>query len=547
MLSSIILLSALLAPCSAQIPDLLPVKAAKTGAELAQAAEAASSQEGPVQAGPQDLRGAIRRALAIHDSMRSDLLVNGVRVSAAEVDRQVLYRVGQVQIRQKLIEMIVDDQMAVLIEEGKKKKSDFAVFEQAVTDRIAKSIKEYASKNPGKDFWAELEKSNTSKEEFRTMIRSTLLFDKIFFPGIPKNWPEITKEAIMASGGEQGTAFFERLEESVKEGQKVPDLFLYICRQWVVKKMMEWSEVKYASDGLAKDACLSINGKHWKTKDAMIALAQKITAVDRESALLEIVLQAALKGALQKAGSYLDDQQFKVEFQKYREPYDKTPFTVEVMATMFKGYPSFETYKARWRLERSYENLISKEINDDSLEEHAKVAKAFLSDGRVSVNLLRLPAFDDSKGRWISQGFAKAEALADKIMEDIVAKKISFTEAMARYGKWPALAEEQGFYVSKSLNELRLPLKESDYTDFIEGYSVAEELFYRGKVDHVVGPFRGRDGYYICYIVDRIPAGAPMDLTDKNSRDLVKQDYLSHRFLRWANEVASKTKVHLAN
>ena len=35
---------------------------------------------------------------------------------------------------------------------------------------------------------------------------------------------------------------------------------------------------------------------------------------------------------------------------EYRQPYDSTPFTVEIIATRFKGYPCLEAFRSRWRL-----------------------------------------------------------------------------------------------------------------------------------------------------------------------------------------------------
>jgi hypothetical protein len=488
------------------------------------------------------LEHALARATELESMLTQPMSVNGQKLDPLEVQRQTLYLVGTRQMRQKLIEMLIDDQIAEQIRNGRNK-AEFDVIENEVKTAIAKNISEFTTKNPGKNFWEELRKTNTTREEYFTMQRSTLMFDKVFFPGIPKNWPDITKECIIAAGGEQGMQFFKRFEESVKEGQQVPALWLHICRQWVMSKLKEWSDVRYASDGLPNDVCLEVNGNQWKTEDAMRALGLKITPTDRRRALTEIALQTAMRQKLEASGHWLNDEQFQKELAEYREPYDKTPFTLEVMALNFKGFPSFEIYKQRWRIQRSYEHMIAKEINDENLTKHLDKAKSFLADGRISLKLIRIPAFDDATGTWAENGWGNALQTANQAMEMIASKEMTFDEAIKSVSSWPEHMTNQGQLLGKSLNEIRQELRESEYSDFIAGYSVAEILYYDVPAGQVAGPLRGQDGYYIGFVTNKQAPTSSVDLKDKNQRDLVKQDFISHRFLQWSNEVAATTTV----
>ncbi len=488
----------------------------------------------------QGIRLALHKAMEVLKDLKKPIRVDGVLLDQKEVDRQTVYLAGQRMIRKKLIEMLVDDQIAQQIKEGKKKASDFKILEDEVTKSIKEQIETFKKKNPSRDFYAELRKAGISKAEFKTLTRSTMLFDKIFFPGIPKNWPDLTKEAIIASGGAQGQAFFQRFEEAVKKGQKMPPLLLQICRQWVLGKLQEWSDIKYASDGLPLDLCLTVNGRTWRTEDALRAVAPSIKPEDRARALTEIVLSTALKKRLKEKGFWLDDAAFKKEFEAYRKPYAKSPFNVKVMALTFKGYPSFEAYKVRWRLEKSFEHMIAKEINDENLAKHGKAAAMFLGDGRLSASMIRIPAFDDSKGTWKPGGFAIAKAKALKCMDEIKSGALDFAKAKEKYSFWPEARTNQGEMGNKSLNEFRQELQETEYSDFIAGYAIAEEIFFHVPAGAVAGPFKGRDGYYIVKVTGKQQPVTQVNLGDKNMRDLVKQDYLSHRFLQWANQVASK-------
>ncbi len=491
-----------------------------------------------------DLRAAIREALKTRNELVRPLFVNGVKLDPLEVDRQIVYLVGQRLLRQKMVELITEDQMEQMIKEGRRKRDEFAVFEKDVQDFIQQQVDEFKKKNPDKDFWTQLRRSNTSKEEFLAMNRSTILFDKVFFPGIPSKWPDISKEAVIAAGGPQGEAFFKRLSDNVKEGQKLPPLLLAICRQWVLQSLKKWSDIRYASDGLPPSVVLQVNGRVWRTEDAIRALSLKIKPEDRERALIEIILQTAAQKALQDAGAWMSEEEFKKAYEEYKKPYEGSPFSVEVVALNFKGYPSIEAFKRRWKLEKAFERMIASEINDDNLKAHAKKVKAFLGDGRVSVDLIRLAALDDATGQWIPGGFEKARMLGDRIMDDLEAGRITFEQAMQKYSFWPQEQEHQGKLSAKSLNELRTELRETEYSDFIQGYSVGAVFFYDVDVGQTVGPIRGQDGYYIGRVTSRQPPTGEVSIDDKNMRELVKQDYVSSRFLAWVNDLARRIEIH---
>ncbi len=187
--------------------------------------------------------------------------------------------------------------------------------------------------------------------------------------------------------------------------------------------------------------------------------------------------------------------------------------------------------------------MIAKEINDETLGKHLERAKAFLADGRVSLKIIRIPAFDDSTGTWKQGGWAQAEAKAQAVFDEIASGKTTFDKAMAAHSFWPEHMKNQGHLAGKSMNEIRQELRESEYSDFVAGFSVGEIFFYDVQEGHVAGPLRGQDGYYIAVVTSKQAASGTVDLADKNQRDLVKQDFLSHRFLAWANEIARKTTV----
>ena len=51
------------------------------------------------------------------------------------------------------------------------------------------------------------------------------------------------------------------------------------------------------------------------------------------------------------------------------------------------------------------------------------------------------------------------------------------------------------------------------------------------------------DGWFIARVNSRTPPKKRMDVTNQRDRDLVREDYLGHRFLQWANEVIAKATI----
>src|SRR5690606_5221961 len=99
--------------------------------------------------------------------------------------------------------------------------------------------------------------------------------------------------------------------------------------------------------------------------------------------------------------------------------YDETVFSVEVIATTFKGYPSLEAFRQRWRLIRSFEKMIEDEMTDEALQAHADGHAGFFADGSVNVDFIQFYARDLTTGAWRVDGMAEAKERADAAMKAI--------------------------------------------------------------------------------------------------------------------------------
>ncbi|MBZ0154260.1 MAG: peptidyl-prolyl cis-trans isomerase [Planctomycetes bacterium] len=480
----------------------------------------------------------------------SDLRVNGVRLDPREVMREAVYLTGGKLVEAKVATFFILEEVKKQLQSGVRKPEEFEVSEQDVLDQLAPMRAEFETKNPGVDFWEVVRSQyGLSRETFLDQRKEAILFDRVFFPGAPKDWPDITKEAIKAqTQSDQGPRFLEQLEKATEgtddkgNAKKLPDFWINMMRTFVQKGLRSWSDIRYASHGLPAETVLKVNDLTWSTQDAFDFVKKGLFVQDLERAIQEVCVREALRQELAKNSVLISDEEFQRRYDEYRQPYDSTPFTVEVIATRFKGYPCLEAFRARWRLITSYADLIKDEINDENLQQHADKRQAFFADGQVDVTLLPFQARSPRTGAWEPDGLAQAKVRCDAAFERLEKKELTFDQMLDKHVEFFANDEKRGRLGMLPLNQLRQQLRESEFTQLLDGFSLAEFLFFEAEVGKTIGPIQGPDGWFIARVNSRTPPHRKIDVKVQRERDLVREDYITCRFLDWARGVIGKAK-----
>ncbi|HKB16332.1 MAG TPA: hypothetical protein VKF62_09705, partial [Planctomycetota bacterium] len=246
------------------------------------------------------------------------------------------------------------------------------------------------------------------------------------------------------------------------------------------------------------------------------------------------------------------------EWQAHVGPYEKTPFSIEVVATAFKKFPSYDLYREYYRLRKSFEKMIEKEVTDEALLQHRARVQDFLGDGKVDAQVILISALDYTDFSWKGpDAFDKARARAEEVMGELK-KGLTFEEAIDRYSEFfdppaPAAGQQapqtprpnRGRFGPQSKNQLKTLLGESEFDEIVRGYSIGEILFHEAPIGEAVGPIRGPLGAYIGRVIARHPGAKAIDLAQENSRNLLREDYLARRFLDWSNGVVAKAKIEV--
>jgi len=478
-------------------------------------------------------------------NLLQDIKVNGKHLDPLAVKREAVYLTGGKLVEARVSNFFILEEMKKQIDAGTRPISDFTITDDEVMEHLAPMRAEFEAKNPGIDFWEVVRSQyGLNRETFLSQQKETMLFDRVFFPGQPKDWPTITKEAIKAQTQQsQGQAFMDQLEQATQgvdengEPKKLPPFWVNMMRQFVTKGLRSWSDVRYASDGLPPEVVLRVNDLEWSTEDAFEYVKKGIYVQDLERAMQEVVVREALRQELVEKGFYVSDEEFARRYDEYREPYDSTPFTVAVIATRFKGFPCLEAFRARWRLITSFTDMIKDEINDDNLREHAKKRAAFFADGQVDVSIIPFLARSTTSGGWKVDGMADARERCQAVFNRLEKGELTFDQALEEHTEFFANDDKRGLLGMLPLNQLRQQLRESEFTQLHDGFSIAEFLFFDAEVGKTIGPIQGPDGFYIARVNSRTPARRQIDVTAERERTLVREDYITCRFQEWAKQV----------
>ena len=479
-----------------------------------------------------------------------DLKVNGKQLDPKEVMREAVYLTGGKLVEAKVANFFIIEEMQKQLDAGKRRPEEFNVTDEEVIAQLGPMMNEFAAKNPGVDFWEVVRSQyGLSKETFLEQRKEGILFDRVFFPGLPKDWPDITKEAIKAqTNSEQGPRFLEQLEKATEgvddkgNPKKLPEFWVTMMRNFVQKGLRGWSDIKYASHGLPSDVVVQVNELKWKTEEAFDFVKKGLYVQDLERAVQEVVLREALRQELVKKDAYISDEEFQRRYDEYRQPYDTTPFTVEIIATKFKGYPCLEAFRSRWRLLASYGEMIKAEITDETLQAHADKYNAFFADGQVGIDVIPFMAKSPKTAAWQPDGMADAKVRCEAVFASLEKGEMTFDQALQRHTEFYQNDEKKGRLGMMPLNQIKQHLRESEFTQLHDGYSLASFLFYEAENGKTVGPLQTSDGWVIARINTRTPAKRRIDVKNERERALVREDYVTSRFFDWAKGVIAAAK-----
>ena len=145
-------------------------------------------------------------------------------------------------------------------------------------------------------------------------------------------------------------------------------------------------------------------------------------------------------------------------------------------------------------------------------------------------------------GAWTPGGMEEAKTRCEEVFAKLESGEVTFDQALEKHTEFFANDEKRGVLGLLPLNQLRQQLRENEFTQLLDGFSIAEHLFFDAEVGKTIGPIQGPETWMICRVNSRTPPRRKISVKVERERELVLEDYITYRFLEWANEVIAKAK-----
>jgi hypothetical protein len=254
---------------------------------------------------------------------------------------------------------------------------------------------------------------------------------------------------------------------------------------------------------------------------------------------LEALLMRVLRADLERRGAWLGDDAFERAYADFAQPYDKTPFTVRVVATKFKGYPSLESFRRRWRVAESFVRAQPADaLGDAALAAAAASARPVLASVGIDVEWWEHEAPLQPDGR---RDFAAANAAAARTLAALRARPADASDPL------PAADgvrhERAGAAKRTFLNPLQSRLREGEYATLLRAGVV--ETWFAARPGDLVGPTRGADAVFVARVHALDDDGRKLDVADARTRALLLEVLRQQLVRAWVDEVLARAIVRL--
>ncbi|QDU84077.1 hypothetical protein Pla163_11790 [Planctomycetes bacterium Pla163] len=488
-----------------------------------------------------------------------------VEVSADEMRRTLVYLIGSKELRSFRLDIEIKAEIDRQLAAGRDP-ADFEIPDSEIQAVIDTTIEQIKVQYPDLDPVDVLRLNNIHLGNLARMTRQSRLFTKVFLPEDPADWPPITIEALRQGGQaqfvDQLKQSFVDLERRIEAGELTPEQVAQarqgqqsmrqFMAQPVIQALNASAVVETATDGLPVDVVMRVNGRDVATDVVFDEIASRVSPADIELARQWITKCALVERVLAARGYLLDPAAASEAYEAHMAPMRGTMFPPEFFIVQIKGFPSLELYEYYYRYLASYERMIADEITDTTLQQHFNDrGNDMLNVARVGTEVILLSAFDFKSGLWKENGWEEAEARAREVANKLVESGASnWGELQDEYsdfwdppqpttpsqGQMPK-RKNKGRFAPMSRNELVSQLGENDFTIFVDGVSITDEIFFALPEGKIGGPWKGRLGYYIARITSKSAPQGDRTIDDPEMRDMVRQDLVTVRFKNFAQEL----------
>lgn len=486
------------------------------------------------------------------------LVINGRVIPFEEIKRECcLGRYGVAEIETAKIGVFIGEEIKRRVEAGATA-GDFVVEDEEVAGMVKDIEDQIKAEYPQGGMTVEDVFASMTTEAPLERLRVQRLFEKLFLPDDPAQYPPTTIAAILAGPG--GDVWLAQLKESHEESQRTGieeprnmDLDDAIMQQ-IVAHLHSTASVEAAP---APGILYRVNGVDITVADIWERIKPLITVMEVRAAKQWIVNTTLLKEALVTAKAWLTDEEAEAGYRAHSDPYKDSIFSYERIAVAVKQFPSIERYKEYRRIYDSFHRMKKPEITAGALIQQGEFrTNKIIGQVSVDVDVILCSAFDIKAGRWKPNGWVEAENRMRDMLDQLVEEQRPWEEMVEKYSEFyepPASVSARqdgmperpvkGRFRNYQRNNLLSDLGESEYELFLNGTSITDFIFLEQEVGSLGTPMRGPLGWYLPRLTRRSKPPRQLAANEETLATLRLDDYLVMNLNNFAQELIGQNAV----
>jgi hypothetical protein len=477
-------------------------------------------------------------------------------VSAEEAfKRALLYNAASRYLLQRTLEVVLEKESARRAAEGRSIEGVVPTTEE-IDAEVQQRRDEVLAQDPSVDFWAQVRAQGFTEATYRAELARNIQAQRMFFPLDPELW---NTEQLAVVLGRNWTDYLEKdhqtLLEKKRETGEFQPLNDQILNQFLMPNVWNWlitqEEVRYPSDGLPEGVAMRIGDVDLMTDELLAVIEPIISETDRGLAREYMRNIALLQAELKAQGAWIDYSEFRRLFAEEAAMYEGTIIPHNMMVLDFLGFPTMEVYRQYFRAKKSFAaTLPAKTLEDGSenpdfralVDEQIATRGEFYRGSKVKVDVILLSARDKRTGQYPLGGdpYTSARERADEVA-DVLLGGEDFLETLVEYSDYPETTNtananmpqpNRGRFPAQTRNDMRGFLGESDYTDFIFGYSLADDIFFYSEEGGIYGPVKSPLGWSFYRLNSRTNPAKQLNYgEDERDTFIVQDDLVTTGFL----------------
>ncbi|MEO6709575.1 MAG: hypothetical protein ABIP42_08345 [Planctomycetota bacterium] len=436
--------------------------------------------------------------------------------------------------------------------------SKLTVSDAEVEKSIEKMRKDFLIKYPSLDFPTEVGRAYLALDVYVSELRPAILFDKTFFPEDPATWPGVTTEAIIMASGGRGfiddsiESYGQRkqmmIDQQLDEIPADDPILTDTLRSWLLEALNQFAQVEIDPSKLPDDTLLMVDGSPIKVSEVWTAIAPHVTWENVDETRRFLTQLAVVEHDLAQHGVLMTQPEFEANFAPNR-PFRDALTDYEMVAIVLQGFPSMQSCLRYERMQRSYRNLIKDEIASDAqLIPYLQRANQIAGAAKIDAEVILSSAYDFPNSRWKVDGWKSAEAKARELKAkldagadwgDLLELYSEFWDPpMPEVGQKPQFGFVfKGRFGEQTRNQLAGDMLETDYSTFVRGRCLADEIFFDQQGGTISDVKQGPRGYYISRVNSRKPASAGLNLQQPANREFLLNYVCMQRFGAYARQL----------